>query len=44
MERINHFIEMYKECNQGTNQEKYQLIKQGQLTMPRYLDVEMTNL
>ncbi len=44
MERINKFVKMYKECNQGTNQEKHQLIKQGKLTLPRYLDVELTNL
>lgn len=44
MERVNNFVKIYKECNQGTNEEKYNLIKQGKLTLPRYLDVELTNL
>lgn len=44
MERINKFTEIYKKCNNGSNREKYQLIKSGQLTLPRYIDVELTNL
>lgn len=44
MERINSFVNIYKKCNNGTNQEKYDLIKCGKVTLPRYIDVELTNL
>ena len=44
MERINRFIDIYKKCNNGTNEEKYNLIKNGKITIPRYMDVELTNL
>jgi len=44
MERKNSFIEIYKKCNNGTNEEKYALIKSKQLTLPRYIDVELTNM
>lgn len=44
MERINKFTEIYKKCNNGSNREKYDLIKSGKLTLPRYIDVELTNL
>lgn len=44
MERVNSFIEIYKKCNNGKNKEKYALIKAGKLTLPRYIDVELTNM
>ena len=39
----NPFVELYRSCNNGTNEEKYELIKSGELTLPRYIDVELTN-
>lgn len=44
MERVNHFVEIYRECNRGNNEEKYYRIKRGEVVLPRYLDVELTNL
>lgn len=44
MSRVNNFVEIYKMCNNGTNEEKYALIKKGELTVPRYIDVELTNM
>lgn len=44
MNRENKFIEIYRACNNGTNEEKYELIKKGELSVPRYIDVELTNL
>ena len=44
MTRINKFIEIYKQCNNGDNYEKYELISSGKLRTPRYIDVELTNL
>lgn len=41
---VNPFIPLYRTCDTGTNEEKYQLLKDGKLTVPRYLDVELTNL
>lgn len=43
MERVNSFAAIYKMCNNGTNQDKYELIKCGKLSLPRYIDVELTN-
>lgn len=43
MERINNFVSIYKKCNNGTNKEKYDLIKCGEVSLPRYIDVELTN-
>lgn len=39
----NKFVEIYRACNNGTNEEKYNLIKTGKLQLPRYIDVELTN-
>ena len=44
MERFNKFIEIYKNCNNGNNEDKYNMIKKGEVVLPRYLDVELTNL
>lgn len=44
MERENRFVEIYKKCNNGSNKDKYDLIKRGEVVVPRYLDVELTNL
>ena len=44
MDRVNKFVEIYKACNNGTNEQKYELIKNGELTVPRYIDVELTNM
>lgn len=44
MDRVNKFIEIYKTCSNGTNEEKYLRIKNGELTLPRYVDVELTNM
>ena len=41
--RENPLADIYKTCNTGTNEEKYKLIKGGILTVPRYVDVELTN-
>ena len=41
MDRVNKFIEIYKTCSNGTNEEKYLRIKNGELTLPRYVDVEL---
>lgn len=43
MERINSFVNIYKSCNTGNNKEKYDLIKCGKISLPRYIDVELTN-
>lgn len=43
MGRTNPFLEHYRKCNTGTNSEKLRLIKEGELSLPRYLDVELTN-
>lgn len=43
MERINSFVNIYKICNNGNNKEKYDLIKCGEVSLPRYIDVELTN-
>lgn len=43
MNRENRFVPIYRACNNGTNEEKYELIKSGQVILPRYLDVELTN-
>lgn len=44
MERINSFVDIYKKCNNGNNKEKYDLIRYGKVSLPRYIDVELTNL
>lgn len=44
MERINGFTQIYKKCNNGSNKEKYEMIKAGKVNLPRYIDVELTNL
>lgn len=43
MIRKNPFINIYKTCNTGTSEEKYALIKEGKLQLPRYMDIELTN-
>ncbi|MCM1112951.1 MAG: radical SAM protein [Muribaculum sp.] len=43
MERSNRFINIYKSCNNGNNKEKYDQIKCGRISLPRYIDVELTN-
>lgn len=43
IKRENPFTPIYKICNNGTNEEKYEIIKRGELTVPRYIDVELTN-
>ena len=43
MKRINPFIDIYKACNNGLNEEKFQRIKKGEVLIPRYIDVELTN-
>ncbi len=40
---INPFSDIYRTCNTGSNEEKYRLIKEGAVSLPRYLDVELTN-
>lgn len=40
----NNFVEIYKTCNTGTTKDKYDLIKSGKLQVPRYIDVELTNM
>lgn len=44
MKRVNKFADIYRVCNNGTNEEKYELIKRGEITVPRYIDVELTNM
>lgn len=41
--RNNPFEEIYRSCNTGSNEEKYRLIQTGAVSLPRYLDVELTN-
>lgn len=43
MERINSFVNIYKKCNNGNNKEKFDLIRCGKVSLPRYIDVELTN-
>ena len=43
MKRSNPFSNIYKICNNGKNEEKYQLILDGKLRKPRYIDIELTN-
>lgn len=40
----NPFADIYRNCNNGNNEEKYRLIREKKLSLPRYLDVELTNL
>ena len=40
----NPFADIYKMCNTGSNKEKYKLIKDGIVSLPRYLDIELTNI
>lgn len=44
MKRINPFVKYYQQLNNGTNEEKYKLVKEGIVNLPRILDVEFTNL
>lgn len=39
----NPFVPIYRKINGGTNQEKYDMIKNGDVQLPYYLDVELTN-
>ena len=41
--RENPFVPIYRTCNNGSNEEKYKLIKTKELEVPRYIDVELTN-
>lgn len=43
MKRENPFLNIYKQCNSGTNMEKYEAINSGKVQLPTYLDVELTN-
>ena len=43
MKLFDPFLPIYKKCDIGTNQEKYERICSGQLEVPRYLDIEPTN-
>ena len=43
MERENPFVKIYRKCNNGDNEAKYDLIKTGIVTVPRYIDIELTN-
>jgi len=43
MTRVNKFTEIYRACNNGTNEQKYERILNGELTVPRCIDVELTN-
>ncbi len=40
----NPFSEIYRLCNDGSNVDKYRMIREGEIVLPRYLDVELTNL
>lgn len=40
----NPFADIYRACNTGNNEKKYRLIREGEVDLPRYLDVELTNL
>lgn len=42
-QRENPFVPIYRKINGGTNQEKYDMIKNGDIQLPYYLDVELTN-
>lgn len=44
MKRTNPFSDIYHKCNNGNNIEKYTEIKEGRVQLPRYLDVELTNI
>lgn len=42
--RKNPFKEIYLQCNQAeNNMQKYQMILDGTVSLPRYLDIELTN-
>ena len=42
--RENAFVPVYKQCNQGTIQEKWAAYQQPEgIRLPRYIDVELTN-
>lgn len=44
MERKNPFAPIYRKCNNGTNEEKYNRIYRREgVKLPSYLDVELTN-
>ena len=43
MKRINPFLAIYKQCNGGSNSEKYDNMQIKGLDVPIYLDVELTN-
>ena len=40
----NKFIPIYRACNNGSNEDKYNRIKSGEMQLPRYIDVELTNM
>ncbi|GAA0106684.1 radical SAM protein [Paraclostridium sordellii] len=42
-QRENPFVPIYRKINGGTNQEKYDMIKNRDVQLPYYLDVELTN-
>lgn len=44
MKRENPFIPIYRKVNGGTNEEKFNAIYNGNITIPLYIDVELTNL
>lgn len=43
MQRTNPFINIYRSCNNGTNEEKAGKIDSGEIQLPRYIDIELTN-
>lgn len=43
MKRENPFVSIYRNVNGGTNEEKYNAIREGLTYLPSYIDVELTN-
>lgn len=47
MDRVNPFSDIYRQCNIGTNEEKYveisEKIRLGEKVLPKYIDIELTN-
>ena len=39
----NKFAEIYRACNHGDNRTKLEKIKSGEVAVPRYIDIELTN-
>lgn len=43
MQRVNPFLQIYKQCNTMSNIEKYDKLKNDKSILPIYLDIELTN-